>query len=336
MGAYADFFKSDPSDVQVKPSHKALFSNKAMEQAQAPVFRGWKTVPAAEPAPVAEEAPAPVRRSYAPPAPPAETAYKLNPAPKDEDVVEAEQAKVRADIARDQQAVDAPVAVSATPAVIEGKADSDPELRDVQAENPMAYAMVKALLLKKSMGLIKERNPADSEEGGESFDAPPAHKTIDMFSWHPHDSAVDLGAEAAASPASAEAPASAPTAKLGAGGLASYLGVHKTAVRDWTVPELTSPEPPAVSMEPIEEAPAPVYEAPAPAPIALVAPAPVERSPPSDMFSWHPSDSAADLISVDPDNKDRKDYKAAKAAPVEQVADKMTSSVLDQFMADIN
>merc|ERR1719169_101565 len=111
--------------------------------------------------------------------------------PKDGDKVEEEQQRIRAQILADQKAVAAPVEEMpvAPQQPVDGKADSDPELASIQAENPMAYGMVKALLLKKSMGLIKSRTDDDS------LPAPAHHgpvDKVDMFSWKPHDSAAAL------------------------------------------------------------------------------------------------------------------------------------------------
>merc|ERR1719311_1407007 len=85
------------------------------------------------------------------------------------DKVEKQAAAVRAEIEADQKAMKAPAPMmeSTEPVAVTGKLDSDPELADIQQHNPMAYGVVKALLLKKSMGLVKD-GPAPDAESSES------------------------------------------------------------------------------------------------------------------------------------------------------------------------
>merc|ERR1719331_1427354 len=80
------------------------------------------------------------------------------------DRVEQQAAAVRAEIEADKKAMKAPAPAmeSTEPSAVTGKLDSDPELADVQQHNPMAYGIVKALLLKKSMGLVKDGPAPDA------------------------------------------------------------------------------------------------------------------------------------------------------------------------------
>merc|ERR1719331_3425282 len=117
-------------------------------------------------------APAP-QDSQMPTAPAPETVQAIVEAQSHADPVEAhvdrvekQAADVRAEIERDQKAMKAPAPAmeSTEPSAVTGKLDSDPELADIQQHNPMAYGIVKALLLKKSMGLVKDGPaPADAE-----------------------------------------------------------------------------------------------------------------------------------------------------------------------------
>jgi len=257
---------------------------------------------------------------------------------------------MRAQIMADQKAVAAPAEEMpvAPHQPIDGKADSDPELASIQAENPMAYGMVKALLLKKSMGLIKSRTDDDGLPA-----APEHHGPVDMFSWKPHDSAADLVQDdAGASPplslsvsSATVTPAEAP--KPASGGLAAYLGVHKQQVRTWDIDQSA----PQQEVAPV------VAPAPAPAPVeaavevqAVVQPSPdptllPAKAPPKSMWDWQPSDSATDLLTIDPDNKARAKGGAAptrtetaalgtEEAPVPGV--QSAQSVLSQFMNDLD
>merc|ERR1719247_3306359 len=107
------------------------------------------------------------------------------------DRVEKQAADVRAEIEADKKALKAPVPAmeSTEPSAATGKLDSDPELADVQQHNPMAYGIVKALLLKKSMGLVKD-GPAPESESSEASElmaeadepeVPAHHAPKDMF-----------------------------------------------------------------------------------------------------------------------------------------------------------
>merc|ERR1719238_2458755 len=95
----------------------------------------------------------------------------------------------------------APMMESTEPAAVPGKLESDPDLADIQQHNPMAYGVVKALLLKKSMGLVKDSPAPESSEQSEASKlmaeadepiVPAHHAPKDMFAWHPSDSAADL------------------------------------------------------------------------------------------------------------------------------------------------
>merc|ERR1719331_2829744 len=176
-------------------------------------------------------APAP-QDSQMPTAPAPETVQAIVEAQSHADPVEAhvdrvekQAADVRAEIERDQKAMKAPAPSmeSAEPVAVTGKLDSDSDLADIQQHNPMAYGIVKALLLKKSMGLMKDGPaPQDSEpsESSESSEAselmaeadepivPAHHAPKDMFAWRPQQSAADLipgAADAPAEPAASAA-----------------------------------------------------------------------------------------------------------------------------------
>jgi len=79
-----------------------------------------------------------------------------------------------------------------------GKRDDDPELAAIQQESPDAYGIVKALLMKKTMGLPmpgqdsakRESDAARSFGSQEHGPASSAH-IGDMFNWKPPDSAAD-------------------------------------------------------------------------------------------------------------------------------------------------
>lgn len=279
----------------------------------------------------------------------------IHPMPKDGDKVEEEQNRIRAQILADQKAVAAPVEDMpvAPHQPIDGKADNDPELASIQQENPMAYGMVKALLLKKSMGLIKSRSDDDGLPP-----APEHHGPVDMFSWKPHDSAADLVQDDGSSPplslsvsSATVTPASDAPKPQAAGGLAAYLGVHKQQVRVWDVNEDSAQPPEVAPAVPAAPEPAPVeaaaVEAPAPvAPVVqAVQPEPTmlpPKSPPKSMWDWQPSDSATDLLSVDPDNKGARvtsQHRAAQGAPEPEPTVpgvQSAQSVLSQFMDDLD
>jgi hypothetical protein len=79
-----------------------------------------------------------------------------------------------------------------------GKRDDDPELSAIQQESPEAYGIVKALLMKKQMGLPmpgqdaakKESDAARSFGSQEAGPSSSAH-IGDMFNWKPTSSAAD-------------------------------------------------------------------------------------------------------------------------------------------------
>ena len=132
-----------------------------------------------------------------------------------------------------------------------GKRDDDPELSAIQQESPEAYGIVKALLMKKQMGLPmpgadsakKESDAARSFGSQEAGPSSSAH-IGDMFNWKPTSSAAD-----------------------------DLSAMEDTAVVSKTVvPDAPEPEPEAKVEEP-------------------VAPAPVETkaAAPKDMFNWKPA-----------------------------------------------
>merc|ERR1719161_1082059 len=153
------------------------------------------------------------------------------------DRVEKQAADVRAEIERDQKAMKAPAPAmdSVEPVAVTGKLDSDPDLADIQQHNPMAYGVVKALLLKKSMGLVKDGPAPQDSESSENSEAselmaeadepivPAHHAPKDMFAWKPSESASDLIPGAVDAPAEPEATALQNTASDD-NGLSSWLG----------------------------------------------------------------------------------------------------------------
>jgi len=79
-----------------------------------------------------------------------------------------------------------------------GKKDDDPELSAIQQESPEAYGIVKALLMKKQMGLPMPGQDAAKKESdaARSFGSPEAGPSSsahigDMWSWKPTSSAAD-------------------------------------------------------------------------------------------------------------------------------------------------
>merc|ERR1719197_1488389 len=129
--------------------------------------------PPAPPAPPMEQMAA-TQDSQMPTAPAPETVQQIvesqshaDPVEAHVDRVEKQAEEVRKEIEADKKAMKAPAPAmdTAEPAAVTGKLDSDPELADVQEHNPMAYGIVKALLLKKSMGLVKD-GPAPHAPSG--------------------------------------------------------------------------------------------------------------------------------------------------------------------------
>merc|ERR1719331_709348 len=130
------------------------------------------------------------------------------------DRVEKQAADVRAEIEADKKALKAPVPAmeSTEPSAVTGKLDSDPELADVQQHNPMAYGIVKALLLKKSMGLVKDGPAPDLLPGAVDAPAEPASTAAsdtDQASGDDNGLSSWLGTSSVLSKASAPAPAPA-------------------------------------------------------------------------------------------------------------------------------
>jgi hypothetical protein len=298
--------------------------------------------PSPPPPPVVEEAAAP-QDSQMPTAPAPETVQAIvesqqhtDPVEAHVDKVEKQADEVRREIEADQKAMKAPAPVeeSSQPVAVTGKLDSDPDLADVQQHNPMAYGIVKALLLKKSMGLMKD-GPAPDAETSENSEAselmaeadepivPKHHAPKDMFSWHPSDSAADLIPGAADAPAEPEA---SPEPASDDQGLSSWLGTSQVLSR------ATAP-----------------------------APAPPTRDSSDAISMWHPETA---MISTDPGNDDsaptQNPYSApaqmpsaldkelsadsilkeagAAPAPPPRAAPRLaqTSSVLNQFMGDLD
>jgi hypothetical protein len=110
-------------------------------------------------------------------------------------------------LASDLEATENKAAPSAAPIKVEsklhpvnpyGKRDDDPELSAIQQESPEAYGIVKALLMKKQMGLPmpgqdaakKESDAARSFGSQEAGPSSSAH-IGNMFDWKPPSSAAD-------------------------------------------------------------------------------------------------------------------------------------------------
>jgi len=81
-----------------------------------------------------------------------------------------------------------------------GKRDDNAELAAIQRESPDAYGIIKALLMKKQMGLplpgaeaAQEAAKSRSDMAGERQQDPAAstEHISNMWNWHPHDSASD-------------------------------------------------------------------------------------------------------------------------------------------------
>jgi len=143
-----------------------------------------------------------------------------------------------------------------------GKKDDDPELAAIQQESPDAYGIVKALLMKKTMGLPmpgadaakKESDAARSFGSEEAGPASSAH-IGDMWNWKPTNSASD-----------------------------DLSTLEDTATVSKTV---------------VEDAPEPQAEAPKAAPQAEVE-EPQAPAPKKDMFNWKPASVDADLEAEQP------------------------------------
>merc|ERR550514_26448 len=92
----------------------------------------------------------------------------------------------------------APVKSKIQPVNPYGQRDDDPELSAIQQESPEAYGIVKALLMKKQMGLPMPGQDAAKKESdaARSFGSPEAGPSSsahisDMFNWKPTSSASD-------------------------------------------------------------------------------------------------------------------------------------------------
>merc|ERR1719326_1126259 len=79
-----------------------------------------------------------------------------------------------------------------------GKKDDDAELAAIQQESPDAYGIVKALLMKKQMGLpmpgqdaAKKESDAARSYGSEEAGPSSSAHIGDMWSWKPADTAAD-------------------------------------------------------------------------------------------------------------------------------------------------
>jgi len=143
-----------------------------------------------------------------------------------------------------------------------GHRDDDPELAAIQNESPDAYGIVKALLMKKQMGLPmpgqdaakKESDAARSYGSQEAGPSSSAH-IGDMFAWKPPSTAAD-----------------------------DLSTLEDTA----TVSKTVEPEP---------EAQAEPEAAPAAAEVEEPKPAPAEKK---DMFNWKPASVDDDAAPADP------------------------------------
>jgi hypothetical protein len=176
-----------------------------------------------------------------------------------------------------------------------GKKDDDPELAAIQQESPDAYGIVKALMMKKEMGLPmpgqdaakKESDAARSFGSQEAGPSSSAH-IGDMFSWKPPGSAAD---------------------DLSA--IEDDASVSKTMVPD-------------------EPAPEPKAEEPQPEPQAVEEPkaAPAQTK---DMFNWKPASVDADAMAA-PAAPAAEAPAAAPAAKEEESSDSDSGIALNSWL----
>ena len=165
----------------------------------------------------------------------------------------------------------APVKSKIQPVNPYGHRDDNAELAAIQQESPEAYGIVKALLMKKQMGLPMpgegevQKQHEDAKAFGAQGAAPSSSAHIsNMFDWKPPSSAAGDDLLSAVQDDSS---------------------LSKTVVPD--APEESAPEAPEpqkveeevaapapAAPEPVVEAPEPVVEAPAPAAAPAEAPAP--------------------------------------------------------------
>lgn len=172
-----------------------------------------------------------------------ETAPKVEifePLPAEADVTPAKEAPAE---------VALPVVKSKLEPIMTNQKDDDPELSAIQQENPLAYGIVKALLLKKSLGLpLPGAEVSQHHEEGEA-DVPSSSSHVsNMFAWKPSGSASDGADAELAAVEQSEEVSKAPAPEV--------------------APEPVAPAPaaaPEVASEPVE-APAPVESAPASTP----------------------------------------------------------------------
>lgn len=104
---------------------------------------------------------------------------------------------------KEKKLVALPVVHSSLTPIVTSKQDEDPELASIQQDNPLAYGIVKALLLKKSMGLplpgseIQAHSSVNVADGATHMPAASDHIS-NMFNWKPSSTASDTDELAAA------------------------------------------------------------------------------------------------------------------------------------------
>merc|ERR1719271_751320 len=167
--------------------------------------------PPAPPAPPMEQMAA-TQDSQMPTAPAPETVQQIvesqshaDPVEAHVDRVEKQAEEVRKEIEADKKAMKAPAPVmeAAEPAAVTGKLDSDSELADIQEHNPMAYGIVKALLLKKSMGLVKDGPAPAAAEPEATSETSSASDDQGLSSWLGTSSVLSKAADPTPSAAKA-------------------------------------------------------------------------------------------------------------------------------------
>jgi len=73
----------------------------------------------------------------------------------------------------------------------DGQPDMD-DLKELQTENPEAYAIVKALLVKQSLGLIKKKDTDEDNAGSEFQDTSTKSSHRSFWGWKPPDDSAEV------------------------------------------------------------------------------------------------------------------------------------------------
>lgn len=172
----------------------------------------------------------------------------------------------------DEASTPAPVKSKIQPVNPYGHKDDDQELAAIQQESPEAYGIVKALLMKKQMGLPmpgegevqKQHEAAKSFGSQEAAPSSSAH-IQDMFSWKPPASAAGDDLLSAVQDDSSVSKTVLPEEpEESSAPAAPEEPVKQAAVEEQAAPAAV--ETPAEAPAPVADAPAPVAEAAAEAP----------------------------------------------------------------------